>query len=152
MAMDSSRRRLLTRSAALAMAGAAAIPWASVLAESGSVVRLRELYNKDQSFSDLAESLAGDRIAVKGFMAPPLKANSSFFVLTKRPMTTCPFCSDVAEWPDDILAVYTKRTLEVLPFNVDIVVNGVLELGEYRDESTGFVSRVRLQDAVVERA
>lgn len=114
-------------------------------------VRLRDLYNRDMSFSPLAESLAGERVAVSGFMAPPLKADSQFFVLTKMPMSVCPFCETEAEWPDDIMAVYTKRRLRVVPFNVPIVTEGDLELGTFRDPDTGFLSRVRLADAVVRR-
>ncbi|TDL83786.1 hypothetical protein [Meridianimarinicoccus aquatilis] len=110
-------------------------------------IKLRDLYNKDQTFSDLALSLEGQRITVDGFMAPPLKAEANFFVLTKRPMATCPFCESSADWPDDILAVYTKRTVKVIPFNVKIVTQGVLELGDMTDPETGFVSRVRLVDA-----
>ncbi len=110
-------------------------------------ILLRDLYNKDQSFSDLALSLEGQRITVDGFMAPPLKAESKFFVLTRRPMTVCPFCESEAEWPNDILAVYTKRRIKVVPFNVKIEVVGVLELGTKTDPETGFVSRVRLVDS-----
>ncbi|MBE3639481.1 hypothetical protein [Mangrovicoccus algicola] len=110
-------------------------------------VRLRDLYDKDGSFSDLAGQLEGSRISVTGFMAPPLKAESRFFVLTKMPMAVCPFCETEAEWPDDILAVYTKRIVDVVPFNVNIDARGVLELGSYKDPETGFLSMIRLGDA-----
>jgi hypothetical protein len=141
------RRDLLTALAGFALAGFA-VPWPAAAAEA---VKLRELYNKDLSFSDFAKAREGARVAVTGFMAPPLKAESSFFVLTTRPMAVCPFCETEAEWPDDILAVYTKRVLKVEPFNVGIVVRGRLELGSFKDPETGFVSRVRLADAVYER-
>lgn len=84
-------------------------------------------------------------------MAPPLKAESTFFVLTRRPMATCPFCNDGDDWPDDIVAVYTKRIVEIQPFNVDLVVSGTLELGDYKDADTGFFSRVRLVNASYRR-
>ncbi len=116
------------------------------------VLRMRDLYNRDRSFSDLARDLQGKRIEVEGFMAPPLLANSVFFVLTKRPMSVCPFCETSAEWPDDILAVYSKRVVNPTPFNVRIETRGVLELGDYRDPETGFLSRVRLSDATFGRA
>ena len=112
---------------------------------------MRDLYNKDLSFSDYAVEREGQRIAVTGFMAPPLKAEASFFVLTKRPMAVCPFCETSADWPDDILAIYTKRTLEIVPFNVRIRTVGTLQLGTFRDPDTGFLSRVRLVDAAFER-
>jgi len=121
-------------------------------AASDKPLKLRTLYNKDRSFSDLARSLEGTRIFVDGYMAPPLKADSRFFVLTKIPMSVCPFCETEAEWPRDILAIYTKRTVEVEAYNRRIVTSGVLELGTFKDPETGFVSRVRLVDAVYERA
>ena len=110
-------------------------------------IKLRDLYSKDLSFSDLALQLEGQRIAVTGFMAPPLKVESKFFVLTKQPMSVCPFCETEADWPDDILAIHTKRLVKLLPFNVHITGWGVLELGTVKDAETGFVSRVRLTDA-----
>ncbi|MEX0450863.1 hypothetical protein V6X62_03405 [Spiribacter sp. 218] len=112
------------------------------------VIKLRELYARDGSESDLALSLEGERITVDGFMAPPLKAESQFFVLTRIPMAVCPFCETEADWPADILAVYTKRIVDVVPFNRRIKSRGVLELGPYRDPDTGFLSMVRLNDAV----
>jgi hypothetical protein len=114
-------------------------------------VRVRELYNKDLSFSDYAQSMEGKRVSVAGFMAPPLKAESMFFVLTNRPMSVCPFCETEAEWPNDILAVYTKRVVDVVPFNVKIVTRGTLDLGTFKDAETGFVSRVRIAGASYER-
>ena len=74
-----------------------------------------------------------------------------FFVLTKRPMAVCPFCETSADWPEDILAVYLKRNLDVVAYNVPIVARGTLEIGDYRDPDTGFLSRVRLTDASFER-
>lgn len=114
-------------------------------------VRLRDLYNKDLSFSDLALAAQGTRITVSGFMAPPLKADSVFFVLTNRPMAVCPFCEPGMPWPDDILAVYAKRVVDVVPFNVPITVTGLLELGDAVDPELGFYSKVRLADATFQR-
>ena len=116
------------------------------VAEDGPML-MRDLYNKDLSFSDRAQALEGERISVAGYMAPPLKADSDFFVLTARPMAVCPFCETEADWPDDILAVYTKRSLKTVPFNVRIVTTGELALGTFTDPELGFVSRVRLMDA-----
>ena len=115
-------------------------------------IKLRDLYNRDQSFSDLALSLEGKNVDVDGFMAPPLKANSKFFVLTKMPMSVCPFCETEAEWPDDIVAIYTRRVIRVVPFNWPIMVSGRLDLGTYMDEEFGFLSRVRVVEASYDRA
>lgn len=135
------------------LAGATSVALFSVSARGADgPIRLRELYNKDLTFSDLAREREGERIEVRGFMAPPLKAESDFFVLTKRPMAVCPFCETSADWPDDIVAIYTKRTVSVVPFNVRILTRGTLELGDFRDPETGFLSRVRITDATYERA
>ena len=40
-------------------------------------------------FSDKVKNLAGQRITIKGFMAPPLKAEAAFFVLTREPVALC---------------------------------------------------------------
>ena len=88
----------------------------SALAET-KPLRMRDLYKADLSFSDLALELEGQRVEMTGYMAPPLKADSKFFVLTKRPMAVCPFCETEAEWPDDILAIYSQRTLKVHSFS-----------------------------------
>ena len=119
---------------------------------ANETLRLRELYERrGTGLSELAAKLVGQRISVDGFMAPPLKAESRFFVLTKMPMAVCPFCESEAEWPNDILAVYTKRTLKTVPFNIRIVTSGELALGTYTDPELGFVSRVRLVDATYGR-
>ena len=115
-------------------------------------LRMRDLYNKDLTFSDYAKEREGERIAVEGFMAPPLKAESSFFVLTKMPMSVCPFCDDAADWPRDIVSIYARDTVTVTSFNVPIEVEGMLKIGTYTDEELGFVSRVRVVDAAHWRA
>ena len=144
-----ARRDLLR---ALAAAPLALRAPAALASAADGPIRLRELYEKDLSFSALALSLEGERVTIEGFMAPPLKAESTFFVLTNRPLAVCPFCESEAEWPDDILAVLTRRVVDVIPFNVRIAVEGRLSLGTQTDPETGFVSRVRLEEAEVERA
>jgi hypothetical protein len=140
---------MLTRRFLLALPALAA---ARSVSAADAPVRLRDLYNKDLSFSPVALAAEGTRITVAGFMAPPLKADSVFFVLTTRPMAVCPFCEPGMPWPDDILAVYAKRVVEVIPFNVAIMVDGTLELGDSIDPELGFFSKVRLIDATFQRA
>ncbi len=117
-----------------------------------SPAKVREFYAPDGSMSDWARANEGKRVTVEGFMAPPLKANSTFFVQTKMPMSVCPFCETEAEWPDDIVAVYTRRLYDVVPFNRKILTTGVIELGPYRDPDTRFLSMVRIAEASVQRA
>lgn len=144
---DMRRREVL-------IAATSALVTAPVLvrANDQAHLNLSDLYGDGLAFSERALALEGTRVSVKGYMAPPLRANVAFFVLTQRPMSSCPFCETEAEWPEDILAVYTKRPLRPKPFNVNLVTRGVLELGALRDEDTGFVSRVRLADATYEEA
>jgi hypothetical protein len=141
-----TRRQILA--APLALAAPALIRPAGA---AEGVLKVRDLYARDRSLSELGEELVGQRIAVEGYMAPPLRAEASFFVLTKMPMSVCPFCETEAEWPDDILAVYTKRVVRPVYWTVGIEARGVLDIGPLRDEETGFLSMVRLMDATYER-
>nr|WP_321457406.1 hypothetical protein [uncultured Cohaesibacter sp.] len=139
---------MLTRRTFLTASLASPMIIRSAYAAEGPL-KLRYLYDR-KAISDLAKANEGKRISVDGYMAPPLKAESKFFVLTRRPMSVCPFCESEAEWPNDILAVYTKRIVDVVPYNVKVVTSGILELGSYRDPETGFVSMVRLMNASYE--
>lgn len=98
-------------------------------------------------FSDKVKRLNGQAVTVKGFMAPPLKAEANFFVLTEIPMSLCPFCSSDADWPDNILVVYLARKQTFVQYNAPIEAQGVLEYGAWVDPETGFVSQLRLRDA-----
>lgn len=118
----------------------------SMLRAQDGPLKLRDLY-EGRDFSKLARDLEGQTVTVDGYMAPPLKADIRFFVLTKIPMAVCPFCETEAEWPDNILAVYTRRDFNVAPFNRGIEATGTLSLGSFRDPDTGFLSMVRLENA-----
>jgi len=110
-----------------------------------------QLYDGGTKLSDLALSLNGQPVEMVGFMAPPLKAEADFFVLTDVPMEFCPFCDEIALWPDNIVYVTSDRSLPTIPFNREIRVAGILDLGEELDPATGFVSLVRLEQAAVVR-
>ncbi|MBJ7222987.1 MULTISPECIES: hypothetical protein [unclassified Brenneria] len=99
------------------------------------------------AFSDDVKTLSGKRVTMRGFMAPPLKAEAQFFVLTKMPMALCPFCSSDADWPEDIVVVYLAKRQTFVQNNTIIEVKGVLEHGSWTDAETGFVSLLRLRDA-----
>jgi len=96
------------------------------------------------TFSDRLLSLAGRRVVMVGFMAPPIKPDLDFFVLTKSPMALCPFCATDADWPDDIVFVRMKDRRTVRPTEKPIRVEGTLEVGSKVDQATGFVSLVRI--------
>ena len=98
-------------------------------------------------FSDRAKSLAGRNTIMAGFMAPPLKAEADFFVLTREPLSMCPFCSSDAEWPPDIVVAYLRHDAQPTAPNAVIEVAGTLELGSWTDPASGFVSQARLRNA-----
>lgn len=135
---------MLTRRsfASAALAAALARP-----ARAAELLELEALYGIDAFFSDVALAHDGRRVRFRGFMSPPLVAESRFYVLSTIPMSVCPFCDTESEWPNDILAVYAKRVVEFVPFYKAIEAEGVLRLGAFEDPETGFVSMVRLEDA-----
>jgi hypothetical protein len=97
--------------------------------------------------SEKVQSLAGKAVLMRGFMAPPLKPDARFFVLTRQPVAICPFCQSDADWPQDIVVVYLQRTLEPVPASRPIEVHGILEVGSKVDPNTGFVSLLRIVNA-----
>lgn len=111
-----------------------------------------ELYTTGVELSPKALSLAGKQVDMSGFMAPPLKADASFFVLTRVPMAVCPFCDSQMDWPDDIVLVKLDEPVSYTPFNRRLAVSGVLELGFVKDPETGFVSFVRIGKATYDLA
>ena len=98
-------------------------------------------------FSDKVKRLAGQTVSIHGFMAPPLKAEAAFFVLTEIPMAICPFCSSDSDWPDNILVVYLDEKQTFVQSGQTIEVSGTLEFGSWTDPETGFVSQLRLRGA-----
>lgn len=95
--------------------------------------------------------LVGKRVMMRGFMAPPLKPDLRFFVLTRQPVDICPFCSSDADWPEDIVVVYLNGTIKYVQDGTPVGVKGILEVGSKIDIETGFVSRIRIMDAVVSK-
>lgn len=110
-------------------------------------LKFSELYETGVTPSTRARSLAGQRVIMSGFMAPPLKVEASFFVLTGIPMAVCPFCDSQMDWPNNIALVKTPEQVEFISFNKRISVTGILDIGFDKDAETGFVSFIRLLDA-----
>lgn len=143
-----SRRDML---AGAATAAVAAVLGAGFVRADDNTLSFEQLYGKISSlgleFSDRVKELKGKRVSMRGFMAPPLKAESKFFVLTKMPMALCPFCSSDADWPEDIVVVYLDDKQTFVQAQQTIEVTGVLEYGSWTDPETGFVSQLRLTQA-----
>lgn len=124
-------------------------------AQAAERLRFDDLYSgwsvTGLRFSERAQALAGHAATVAGFMAPPLKAEADFFVLTREPLSMCPFCSSDAEWPPDIVVAYLRHDAQPTAPNEVIEVTGQFELGSWTDPATGFVSQARLRDASFRR-
>ncbi len=101
-------------------------------------------------FSAKLKSLADKIVSVQGFMAPPLKPEADFLVMTREPVSLCPFCNSDQDWPDNIIVVYLSKKQPFVQANRPIVVKGKMQLGSKADPETGFVSLVRLVDATFE--
>ena len=120
-------------------------------AEAAATLDFDELYGKVSvlglTFSDKVKSLAGQPVRMRGYMAPPLKAEADFFVLTEIPMSICPFCSSDADWPDNIVVIRLIAAQTFEQANALIEVRGTLEVGSWTDPATGFVSLLRIVGA-----
>ena len=93
--------------------------------------------------SDKLVSLDGQEVVIDGYMAPPLKAELDWFVLTRIRLEYCPFCSTAADWPDDIALVYLDEGT-IRPTEKPMRLHGRLEVGPAVDPETGMVSLVRI--------
>ena len=120
-------------------------------ARAADRIKIRDLWASGGSFSPLAEKMSGEAVEMQGYMAPPLKPEINFFVLTRIPMAFCPYCDTEASWPDDLILVYVDHPMSPVPFNDLIRVSGKLEIGTKTDPATGFVSRVRMVGAAFEK-
>lgn len=101
--------------------------------------------------SDKADQLNGSKVVMVGYMAPPLKPDLDFFVLTKDPMVYCPFCSSAADWPFDIVFVrMADGSVPALTPTQAIRVTGTFQTGTATDAATGFVSQIRISADKVE--
>jgi hypothetical protein len=99
------------------------------------------------AFSELVKSSAGRAVSIQGYMAPPLKAEAAFFVLTREPLAICPFCQSDADWPADIIVVQLKGASPLVSAGTRVRVTGTLEIGSKIDPDTGFVSQIRIVEA-----
>ena len=77
------------------------------------VLRFKDIYATvgiiGLRLADRAKELAGQPVWVRGYMAPPAVAEGDFFVLTRSPVFTCPFCDPGAGWPDDVVLALLER-------------------------------------------
>lgn len=138
-----NRRHLLSGLAALGAGGLLA-PGPALAAPPA--LRFRDLYSRGRDLTPTALALEGQEVSMVGYMAPPLKPEIAFFVLTRLPMSTCPFCESEAQWPDDIVLALTREPVAPVRYTDLIRATGRFETGFATDPDTGFVSFLRLRD------
>ncbi len=120
-------------------------------AEAPVSLKFSEFYDASTTplqfnLSEKLLSANGRRVTVSGWVAPPLKPDLDFFVLTRRRLGVCPFCSSSADWPEDIILVtLTDFSYRNSGEPEPVTVTGLLEVGEATDETTGFFSLLRLR-------
>lgn len=103
-------------------------------------------------FSPNLEELNGQEVVMVGYMAPPLKPRVSWFALTREPMATCPYCSEAADWPADVVfaRMPSGRNTNSENHLTLLRVTGQLEIGIDSNVEEG-LSLIRLIDVTVER-
>ncbi|WP_413990233.1 hypothetical protein ACMDCR_30640 [Labrys okinawensis] len=142
---------ILHRRRVLGLIGLSPLLLAHAALAASAALTFDELYGKISvlglEYSARVKELAGQEVTMSGFMAPPLKAEANFFVLTEVPMSICPFCSSDADWPDNIVVVYLDEKQTFVQPGTRIEVTGRLEMGSWTDPETGFLSRLRLRGA-----
>ena len=67
--------------------------WLSLLGRPAlaapEVLKFRDLYLRGRALTPRAQGLQGQEVEMVGYMAPPLKPEINFFVLTRLPMSVC---------------------------------------------------------------
>jgi hypothetical protein len=146
-------RRTWLRMSSAALTGAMIGSVRHARADPTDSLAFAELYKaqtvRGLELSAKTRALAGKPVKMLGYMAPPLKPEVEFFVLTRVPVALCPFCSSDADWPSDIVVVYPRERAGWTQDGLPVAVSGLLELGAKVDGKTGFVSLVRVVDAIV---
>ena len=155
MAPASALRPCLTRRRALLGVAVVLTPTAAQALDLASL-QFDQLYKsfgvRGYQFSDTLLDLKGKPVVMRGYMAPPLKPESRFFVLTGQPLALCPFCQSDADWPADIVVIYLNSPAPMIAGGEPVVVSGRLEVGSWTDPETGFVSQIRIVDATFRRS
>lgn len=151
-----SRQRMISRRSFTAASFALFSLPGTVRAEERVVLTFDRLYAENGIrglvFSETVKHAAGHDVALTGYMAPPLEAEATFFVLTREPLAICPFCQSDADWPVDIVVVLLRNQTPMVSAGTRVAVTGRLDVGSATDARTGFVSQLRIVDADVRRA
>jgi hypothetical protein len=127
---------------------------ALLAAETERELRFDDFYSgggpQGPVFSVNAKSMAGKRVRVTGYVAPPFRAEAEFMILTRSPMHVCPYCTPDNNWPIDIIVVIPRGPVPATNSAATLAVTGTLELGPKIDPVTGMTSQLRLMDAVID--
>jgi hypothetical protein len=134
-----------------ALLRAADIPRLPTAADNYPLLGFKDIYATvgaiGLNLTERAKDLAGTPVRVRGYMAAPIAERDTFFVLTRAPIFSCPFCDPGVGWPDDVVTALLETETGFLDPAVQIEVVGELDIGRRLDPRTGVTRLVRLRDA-----
>jgi hypothetical protein len=115
------------------------------------VLDVREIYATrgilGVRLAERVRELAGQPVRLRGYMASPLATQDDFFVLTRSPLISCPFCEPGTSWPDDIVPVLLERESPFVHAALPVEAVGLLEVARRPDPRAGAPRLLRLCDA-----
>lgn len=99
-------------------------------------------------FSDRLAALAGQRVRMRGYLAPAGHGDSGVLVLTRIPVAPCSDCGGGHDFPDDAVFVLPDGNhRQRFPPGREVEVEGVLEYGRLPLPEAEATSLVRLRRA-----
>ncbi|MEG4642908.1 hypothetical protein VB636_08900 [Paracoccus sp. APAP_BH8] len=111
-----------------------------------------ELYSKigvlGLEFSPKLADLAGQRVRMRGYLAPAYHGDPGPLVLTRTPFAACSDCGTDHDWPADSVFIFPAAEQAGFAPGRLTEVEGVLEHGALRLADPDVLSLVRLRDAI----
>jgi hypothetical protein len=112
----------------------------------------RALYEEEARPSALARARAGQRVALRGFLAPSPSPEPGWVALAEMPVAPCTLCGLTHQWPVGVVAVEAGSLPHVPSAFQAVTLEGVLDLAPAGGEAAGLPGRVTLRDATLRAA
>lgn len=112
----------------------------------------RALYGANGEASELARARGGQRIALRGFLAPSPSPEPGWVALAEMPVAPCTLCGLTHQWPVGVVAVEAGTLPHVPSAFQAVTLEGVLDLAPQGAEAAGLPGRVTLRDATLRAA
>ncbi|MBP3284236.1 MAG: hypothetical protein J6M02_01910 [Clostridia bacterium] len=119
----------------------------SVVNEAGFV----ELKFKNTNSDEYIRSLNGKKVTMTGYLSVLSPINGKFAYLMNLPYQSCPYCVPGTSAIYNTLAIYAKQNEKIEFTNEPVTVEGVLEVGNFKDDFE-YEYSVRIKDATVKKA